>query len=352
MTLGSGILPLSFSTTRLLALTLVLLTGSQPGLQAQTETPTGNAATEREIERLLSSPALHIGESDILAQEQLLEAYRENAFEPFWTDPARVEELLRLIDGAAEMYFEYSFKRAIFQSYVDEDGQWIDVEIYEMEDAASAYGLQSIKILSEILLASGILIKGNHTRARNILPSLRQKDIFALARTALSEVNQYLGMVGMDQSGVRKPWKLTFTAYVYVRPIALRRIPERAAHFEKKFFGGDAGRFYRRFYQGQMDPLPWNLPYAEEDVCFLMDDANEIVKELVQMVRERIGPVASFKVATVVKRLPKTRSGKILRGTMKKIADGEEYRMPATIDDPVILDEITDALAELGYPHK
>jgi propionyl-CoA synthetase len=78
---------------------------------------------------------------------------------------------------------------------------------------------------------------------------------------------------------------------------------------------------------------------------------DEIVRELIQMVREKIGPVASFKIATVVKRLPKTRSGKILRGTMKKIADGEEYRLPATIDDPVILDEITKAFAELGYPH-
>ncbi|MFN8453529.1 MAG: propionyl-CoA synthetase [Anaerolineae bacterium] len=78
----------------------------------------------------------------------------------------------------------------------------------------------------------------------------------------------------------------------------------------------------------------------------------EIVKELVQMVRDKIGPVASFKVATVVKRLPKTRSGKVLRGTMKKIADGVEYKMPATIDDPVILDEITDSFVKLGYPHE
>jgi propionyl-CoA synthetase len=78
---------------------------------------------------------------------------------------------------------------------------------------------------------------------------------------------------------------------------------------------------------------------------------SEIVKELVQMVREKIGPVAAFKTATVVKRLPKTRSGKILRGTMKKIADGNDYRMPATIDDPDILTEITEDLAGLGYPH-
>jgi propionyl-CoA synthetase len=78
----------------------------------------------------------------------------------------------------------------------------------------------------------------------------------------------------------------------------------------------------------------------------------EIVRELIQMVRDRIGPVASFKIATVVKRLPKTRSGKILRGTMKKIADGQEYRLPATIDDPVILEEITLAFEEIGYPHQ
>src|SRR5436190_2429227 len=77
--------------------------------------------------------------------------------------------------------------------------------------------------------------------------------------------------------------------------------------------------------------------------------AAEIVAEAVQLVRERIGPVASFKTAVVVERLPKTRSGKILRGTMRRIADGEEYRTPATIDDPVILDEITDALQRIGY---
>jgi propionyl-CoA synthetase len=75
----------------------------------------------------------------------------------------------------------------------------------------------------------------------------------------------------------------------------------------------------------------------------------EIVTELIEMVRERIGPVASFKVATVVKQLPKTRSGKILRGTIKKIADGVDYRVPPTIDDPAILDTITADLAVLGY---
>ncbi|MCA9973021.1 MAG: AMP-binding protein, partial [Anaerolineales bacterium] len=77
-------------------------------------------------------------------------------------------------------------------------------------------------------------------------------------------------------------------------------------------------------------------------------DNKEIVKEVIQLVRDEIGPVASFKIATVVDRLPKTRSGKVLRGTMKKIADHETYRMPATIDDPVILDEIAAALTALG----
>src|SRR5215470_14187349 len=74
-----------------------------------------------------------------------------------------------------------------------------------------------------------------------------------------------------------------------------------------------------------------------------------ICKEVVQMVRDRIGPVAAFKTATVVKRLPKTRSGKILRGTMQKIADGQDYKMPATIDDPAILPEIAEALGHVGY---
>ncbi|HSB40564.1 MAG TPA: propionyl-CoA synthetase [Methylomirabilota bacterium] len=76
----------------------------------------------------------------------------------------------------------------------------------------------------------------------------------------------------------------------------------------------------------------------------------ELCRELVELVRERIGPVASFKTVGVVKRLPKTRSGKILRGTMKKIADGTEHTVPATIDDPVILDEISESLKSLGYP--
>ncbi|GAB2175378.1 propionyl-CoA synthetase [Dongia sp. agr-C8] len=79
---------------------------------------------------------------------------------------------------------------------------------------------------------------------------------------------------------------------------------------------------------------------------------DKIVGEVVQLVRDRIGPVAAFKTATVVKRLPKTRSGKILRGTMQKIADGQDYPMPATIDDPAILSEIDDALQDIGYAKK
>ncbi|MCK4986970.1 MAG: propionyl-CoA synthetase [Desulfobacterales bacterium] len=78
-------------------------------------------------------------------------------------------------------------------------------------------------------------------------------------------------------------------------------------------------------------------------------DSNEIIGETIQMVRERIGPVASFKTATVVKRLPKTRSGKILRGTIQKIADNTPFKVPATIDDPTILDEIKEALTGIGY---
>ena len=77
-------------------------------------------------------------------------------------------------------------------------------------------------------------------------------------------------------------------------------------------------------------------------------DNNDIIKEVVKMVRERIGPVAAFKTATVVKRLPKTRSGKILRGTIQKIADQEEYKVPATIDDPSILDEMEESLIKIG----
>ena len=101
---------------------------------------------------------------------------------------------------------------------------------------------------------------------------------------------------------------------------------------------------------GVTDQLKGQLPLG-----FLCTNAGtnrpdvEITTECVQLVREKIGPVAAFKHALVVDRLPKTRSGKILRATMVKIADNEEYKMPATIDDPVILDEIREALKTLGY---
>ncbi len=78
----------------------------------------------------------------------------------------------------------------------------------------------------------------------------------------------------------------------------------------------------------------------------------EIRKELVQMIRNEIGPVACYKETAVVVRLPKTRSGKILRGTMRKIADGDEYKVPSTIDDPAILGEIEEALGKIGYAKK
>ena len=78
-----------------------------------------------------------------------------------------------------------------------------------------------------------------------------------------------------------------------------------------------------------------------------VDKNNETIsKECIQMVRDKIGPVAAFKVAIVIKRLPKTRSGKILRGTIRKIADNVEYKTPPTIDDPAILDEIKQDLVD------
>jgi propionyl-CoA synthetase len=78
-------------------------------------------------------------------------------------------------------------------------------------------------------------------------------------------------------------------------------------------------------------------------------DESEIVAEVVQMVRDQVGPVAVFKKAAVIGRLPKTRSGKVLRATMRKIADSEEYKVPATIEDPDVLGEIGTALKTLGY---
>jgi propionyl-CoA synthetase len=73
-----------------------------------------------------------------------------------------------------------------------------------------------------------------------------------------------------------------------------------------------------------------------------------IEKEVVTLVRERIGPVAAFKTVLTIKRLPKTRSGKVLRATMQKIADRQDWKMPATIDDPAVLDEIDAVLRARG----
>jgi len=81
-------------------------------------------------------------------------------------------------------------------------------------------------------------------------------------------------------------------------------------------------------------------------------DPEEIVREVVQMVRQKIGPVAAFRTAVVVPGLPKTRSGKILRGTMQRIADGDDYKMPATIDDLNALTEVAEALRHAGYAKK
>ena len=75
----------------------------------------------------------------------------------------------------------------------------------------------------------------------------------------------------------------------------------------------------------------------------------KIIEDVIEMVLTEIGPVAAFKVATVVKRLPKTRSGKILRGIIQKIADSVDYDIPATIDDPEILNEIKESLKKIGY---
>ena len=92
---------------------------------------------------------------------------------------------------------------------------------------------------------------------------------------------------------------------------------------------------------GIADKLKGQLPIGLLTLKSGVEKSNEIIsKECIQMVREKVGPVAAFKTAMVIKRLPKTRSGKILRGTVRKIADNEPYKMPATIDDPAILDEI------------
>ena len=105
----------------------------------------------------------------------------------------------------------------------------------------------------------------------------------------------------------------------------------------------------------KMKELGLDLFYGDSDTDIIaalkagVQKNNETIsKECIQMVRDKVGPVAAFKTAIVVKRLPKTRSGKILRGTVRKIADKEDYKMPATIDDPAILKEIKEDLIKNG----
>ncbi|MCU7936966.1 MAG: propionyl-CoA synthetase [Candidatus Thiodiazotropha sp. (ex Dulcina madagascariensis)] len=101
---------------------------------------------------------------------------------------------------------------------------------------------------------------------------------------------------------------------------------------------------------GVADALKGQLPLGLVVLKSGVDRAaDELAAELVKRMREQIGPVAAFKHIAIVKRLPKTRSGKILRGTMVKIADGDAWKMPATIDDPAILDEISSSLRQMGY---
>ena len=104
---------------------------------------------------------------------------------------------------------------------------------------------------------------------------------------------------------------------------------------------------------GVADDLKGQLPMGFVCLTKGVDRPHaDITRECIKLVRDQIGPVAAFKLCAVVDRLPKTRSGKILRRTMIQIADGTEFKMPATIDDPAILDEITAALQELGYARK
>ncbi len=103
---------------------------------------------------------------------------------------------------------------------------------------------------------------------------------------------------------------------------------------------------------GASDALKGQLPLGLVVLKSGVEEAPQtIIAELIAQVRKEIGAVACFKQATIVPRLPKTRSGKVLRATMRKIADGENPPVPATIDDPKILDEIREALGALGYPH-
>jgi propionyl-CoA synthetase len=103
-----------------------------------------------------------------------------------------------------------------------------------------------------------------------------------------------------------------------------------------------------RLSTGEME----EIVATHKDVAGAERDEGELQQELVKMIREEIGAIACFKQSVIVKQLPKTRSGKILRGTMRKIADGKEYSVPSTIDDPAILGAIEEALKRIGYAKK
>jgi len=161
-----------------------------------------------------------------------------------------------------------------------------------------------------------------------------------------------------------------FSIYLLVMafPIVLSIVLSVSNYDGGKMFGGEAWGFagFKSYARVFSDPLFWNAlknnayivlisVFGQLPLGFVVlksgveRDPNDIVNDLVRMVREQIGAVACFKQAVVVKRLPKTRSGKILRGTMRKIADAETYSVPSTIDDPMVLEEIKDSLGSVGY---
>ena len=146
------------------------------------------------------------------------------------------------------------------------------------------------------------------------------------------------------KDSARQIWLAGLGAYTKAEPLYQQTLEVRKAKL-----GADHPDVAECAVLGVEDTLKGQIP-----VGFLVLNAGvardhaEIIKEVVQMVRDRIGPVAAFKMATVVKRLPKTRSGKILRGTIQKIADNKERTVPATIDDPATLEEIETALESIG----
>jgi propionyl-CoA synthetase len=101
---------------------------------------------------------------------------------------------------------------------------------------------------------------------------------------------------------------------------------------------------------GVRDPLKTQLPLGLVVLkAGVQRRPADLLGELIQLVRDQVGPVANFKQVGIVPRLPKTRSGKVLRGTMRRIADGDPYQIPPTIEDPAALEEVRVALERLGY---